>query len=106
MKLRDTPLIVNPNSLLAQKPNPISLPYDLKELPQSTDKFIEQINNNELPILNEIISKSNGLLEKEFDNDNEKGGNIESYKEWEIQIQRLNPGFTAVEDVMSPTKKL
>lgn len=102
LKLRDTPLIVNPNTLLGQRPNPISLPYDLKELPQSTNNLIEQINNNELPILNNIISKSNELLK----NDNIDKNIDSSYKEWELEIQRLNPGFTAVKDVMSPTKKL
>ncbi|KAG0680784.1 hypothetical protein C6P40_003938 [Pichia californica] len=101
IQLRDTPLSLNPNTLLSQKPQPVSLPYDLKELPKSTP-ISHQIDNKELPTLENIIIKSSCIEEKKSDS---VSSTIESYKQWEKEVQKMNPGFTAVADVMAPTIK-
>lgn len=92
------PVTINTECMLYNQPIPVSLPYTLPRLPTLADfqarkdsilKHKDQLEN---------------LIEEHPQEQSEE--TIEAYNEWFIQVQRLNPGFSSANSVMTPTSKL
>lgn len=98
--LKDTPLIVNPNSQLAHRPAPVSLPYDLPQLPPPSQpaNLVHTIQQQTIPSLDSLVESYSSLSPS-------TPTAASTYSSWEQHIRRLNPGYTQAADVMAPTKR-
>lgn len=94
-------LRVNPDSLFSQPINPVSLPYDIPKLPteQNILNAVRWVKEKNIAELDEIISNTQHSSFLEVDE------SLDRYKEWQMSVQRLNPGFSNTTEIMSPTRR-
>lgn len=104
--LNQLPLAVNENSLIAHKPTPVSLPYDLKQLPKNINSVISKEH-----ITNQVLELDTVISATSSSTDNNKNANedqILKFKTWSQSIERQQPGFfnnSTPDYVMKPTKR-
>ncbi|AWU75983.1 uncharacterized protein C5L36_0B12125 [Pichia kudriavzevii] len=89
---------INPESILACPPKPVSLPYDLPALPSKHEVAaqMKHLETQLIPRLSAFVD----LPLREPANDS-----LPVYQRWKQEVQRLNPGLTSISNIMAPTKK-
>jgi hypothetical protein len=93
-------ITLNKDTLVANPPNAVSLPYDLPTIPSQseTNSLVANVEQ-QLANVNRIVQSTEEPVE--FINK----ANIDNYIAWEKQIYRLNPGFSSSNTIMEPTVK-